>query len=125
MEKEKKVEKSLSTLNRVGRFAFALLGLFFAICLIVQVFLAGLAVFVNKDDWGPHTSFIHYFEMAPVLMFILSFVGRVPGRIRWNSLGLYIMILLQYVTAKAFSGVWLAALHPVIAVLLFWSTITV
>jgi hypothetical protein len=106
---------------RIGRFGFALFALIFAVCVIVQVFLAGLAVFVNKGDWGPHTSFVISFEFVPILMFILSFVGRVSGRLRWTSLGLYVMILLQYVTAKAFSGIWLAAFHPVIAILMYWN----
>jgi putative tricarboxylic transport membrane protein len=119
-----KHEGDLSTLNRYGRFFFALLGLIFVICIIVQVFLAGMAVFVDQD-WKPHTTFIHLFEFVPVLMFAISFIGRVPQRIRWSSLGLFIMILLQYVTAKAFSGVWLAALHPVIAVLLFWNAMRI
>jgi hypothetical protein len=110
---------------RIGRFGFALLGLIFTACVIVQVFLAGLAVFVNKDDWGPHTSFVISFEFVPIFMFILSFVGRVSGRLRWTSLGLYVMILLQYVTAKAFSGIWLAALHPVIAIFIFWFAFTI
>jgi putative tricarboxylic transport membrane protein len=114
----------ISTLNRYGRFFFALFGLIFVVCIIVQVFLAGMAVFVDQD-WEPHTTFIHMFEFVPIIMFAVSFIGRVPQAIRWSSLGLFVMILLQYVTAKAFSGVWLAALHPVIAVLLFWTAMRI
>ncbi|MDB5054090.1 MAG: hypothetical protein JWM44_2140 [Bacilli bacterium] len=117
--------KNLTAVHKFGRLVFAFLALIFAACIIVQVFLAGLAVFVNKDDWGPHTSFIHVFEFVPILMFAVSFIGRVPSRIRWNSLGLFIMIILQYITAKALSGMWLAALHPVIAIFLFWNALTI
>lgn len=124
MEKGKELEQELTTVNRYGRFFFGFFGVFFVACILVQVFLAGTAVFVDQD-WEPHVAFIHMFEFVPIIMFVLAFIGRVPQRIRWNSLGLFIMIILQYITAKAFSGVWLAALHPVIAILMFWSAMRI
>jgi hypothetical protein len=111
-------------MERYGRFIFALLALIFMVCVVTQVFLAGMAVFVDQN-WKPHTSFVRIFQFIPILMFAVSFIGRVPNRLRWSSFGLLIMIILQYVTAKAFSGIWVAAFHPVIAILMFWNALTI
>jgi hypothetical protein len=111
-------------MERYGRFIFALLALIFMVCVVTQVFLAGMAVFVDQN-WKPHTSFVRIFQFIPILMFAVSFIGRVPNRLRWSSFGLLIMIILQYVTAKVFSGIWVAAFHPVIAILMFWNALTI
>jgi hypothetical protein len=111
-------------MERYGRFIFALLALIFMICVVTQVFLAGMAVFVDQN-WKPHTSFVRIFQFIPILMFAVSFIGRIPNRLRWSSFGLIIMIILQYVTAKAFSGIWVAAFHPVIAIFMFWNALMI
>jgi hypothetical protein len=111
-------------MERYGRFIFALLALIFMVCIVTQVFLAGMAVFVDQN-WKPHTSFVRIFQFIPILMFAVSFIGRIPNRLRWSSFGLLIMIILQYVTAKAFSGIWVAAFHPVIAIFMFWNALTI
>jgi hypothetical protein len=58
-------------------------------------------------------------DLAIAAYVILSFPSRVERSIRWKSLGLYIMIILQYITIKTVSGTWAAALHSVIAIFLF------
>lgn len=93
--------------------------------MIVQVFIAGLAVFTDPINWGRHTSFVHFFELLPVLMFILAFVGKVPKSLRWQSLGMFGLIFLQYATANmgGISGM-IPAIHPVIALILFWWSVS-
>lgn len=55
------------------------------------------------------------------LMFtgLLGFLGRLPRRIIWGSLGLYALIFIQYATANGI----VPALHPVIALGLFWGSL--
>ncbi|QYR21229.1 hypothetical protein KZ483_26670 [Paenibacillus sp. sptzw28] len=106
------------------RLSLLLLGFLFAVCVAIQVFLAGMALFVNPSHWKAHSTFIHYFEMLPVGMFILTYFGRVRGAVRWFSLVMTALIALQYATvhmsqvAPIFS-----ALHPVFALLLFWTSV--
>lgn len=123
-------QKSASKMNdkwdvKYARYIFIILSWVFVICVVAQVFIAGLATFLDPSNWRTHTNFIHIFEFLPVIMFLLSFPVRLPKTIRWQSLGLFGLIFLQYATAHL-GSVWvLAALHPVIALVLFWGSISV
>jgi mercuric ion transport protein len=105
------------------RFIFAILALVLLVFIVVQTFFAGMAVFGEPKFWVYHKTYVGYFHMMVAVMFILSFFGRIKGRIRWYSLGLWAIISFQYMTVKVFSETWmLAALHPVNALLLFWGS---
>lgn len=105
------------------RFIYALLAVVFAAALVVQIFLAGMALFVDVGDWSMHRTFINYFEYVPIAMFLLSFAGSIKGMLRWGTLGLFVLCTLQHITVRVLSDVWvLGALHPIIGVSLFWST---
>lgn len=62
-------------------------------------------------------------------MLLFSFLGRLPLVLRWKSAALTGLIVLQYATVKAAVDFpflnWLGALHPVIALLLFWFALSV
>jgi hypothetical protein len=121
MEKKEEPQK-----GRIGKISFVLLSILFLLCIIGQVFLAGLAVFVNPGNWPYHEMFVHLFEFIPILMLVMSLVGRLPRWAIWQSAGLFGLIFVMYFTANMTSVLpWAAAAHPVIAVLLFWMSITV
>jgi len=90
---------------------------------IVQVYLAGAAVF-GAVDWTYHTTFIHVVEIIPVAMAVCAFLGGryVAG---WWSLGVLLAIELQYALAHILqlnptrNLRLLAALHPANALLIF------
>lgn len=107
------------------RYSFIILAWIFAICVISQVFIAGLATFVDPVNWKKHTSFIHIFEWLPIIMFILAIFAKLPKAIRWQSLGMYVLIILQYASAHMGSVGVLAAFHTVIALVLFSSSIAI
>jgi hypothetical protein len=88
------------------------------VCVILQVFFAGLALFVNNEYLQLHRMFANYFEFVSLLMFLLSFAGRIRGGLRWWTLGLLALTSLQHMTVRAFTG-FLPALHTVDALLLF------
>jgi hypothetical protein len=90
----------------------------FLACIAIQVFLAGMAVFGGAANWGMHTGFVHVFELLPLVMVPLAFLGRLPNGLRWHPLVAFVLIGLQYALAQA--GTPAAALHPVNALLLFW-----
>ncbi|MGH2371726.1 MAG: DUF6220 domain-containing protein, partial [Chloroflexota bacterium] len=111
-----------------ARRGYAALAWIFVGCLVVQVFLAGLGVFAGPANWRWHTTFVHFFELLPLLMLALAFLGRLPGRLRWLTAGLFALIFVQYATANlgdAPSIQIVAALHPVVALILFWGAIVV
>ncbi|WP_152397796.1 DUF6220 domain-containing protein [Paenibacillus cellulositrophicus] len=103
----------------VCRVAFSLLSLILVICIVVQVYLAGMAVFGHSAAWEWHRTFVHMFEYISVILFILGIVGKLSWRMTWGSLGLFLLFNIQYYTAHGFGG----ALHPVLALVLFWGAI--
>lgn len=114
----------VSTRFKVGSISFAWLSIIFLFCILLQVFFAGLAIFVNPVNWTKHTAFIHLFEFIPVLMFITAFVGKLPRWAIGHSAGLFGVIFIMYFTANITPAIpWAAALHPVIAIVLFWMSV--
>jgi len=112
--------------GRIIRVIFAALSVLFFIAIVFQVFLAGVALFANSSQWAVHKSFVVYFEFIPIVMLVLAFFGGIPKKLRWHSLALYLMVAFQYMTI-GLSGKfpYVTALHPVIAMLLFWLSIVV
>jgi hypothetical protein len=96
----------------------------FALVIAVQVFLAGLALFVDSD-WTAHSNFARFFVIIPILMILLSFIARLPITFRVKSIQLVVMVILMFVTAdlSKYIGI-LSALHPVIALAMFWIAMT-
>ncbi|MBB6673499.1 DUF6220 domain-containing protein [Cohnella nanjingensis] len=104
---------------RNGRLAFFILSWVLLICIIVQVFLAGMALFDNSEAWKWHRTFVHWFEYISIILFILGWIGKLSRKLIWGSLGLFVLFNIQYYTAHGFVG----ALHPVLALALFWGAL--
>jgi hypothetical protein len=112
-------EDNRSTRIRTVRFFYGLLAAGYLICVILQVFFAGLGIFVNNNNLDLHRQFAIYFENVSIVLFLLSFFGRIRGTLRWLPLGLLALTALQHMTVRDFPGI-LPALHTVDALLLFW-----
>lgn len=115
---------------QTARNAYIVLAWAFVACVVVQVFLAGMGVFMSPIYFQTHTRFVHLFEWIPVLMLIASFPGRLSAGLRWMTVGLWGLIALQYATADfRHLGLGLArvisSLHPVTALGLFWASVAV
>ncbi|WP_227793561.1 DUF6220 domain-containing protein [Paenibacillus guangzhouensis] len=109
---------------QIWNFLFKLLAWGFLACIVAQVFIAGLASFSDAANWAVHKSFVQMFALVPLIMFLLTFVGGMKGHKRWISLGLFALIVMQFLTVQVFSSTFVvAALHPVIALLLFWGAV--
>jgi hypothetical protein len=112
---------SLPPIARRGMIVLMWLARVFAVCIIVQVFLAGLAIFVDAAHLAGHKSFAHYITFLPIVMIILSFITRLPVTFRLQSIRLFGLIIVEFSTAILSSKIgFLSALHPVIALVLFW-----
>ncbi|WP_077324372.1 DUF6220 domain-containing protein [Virgibacillus siamensis] len=112
--------------NRLIQKVFGLLALLFFLGIIIQVFLAGIALFMDIGKWHYHTTFIHYVEFIPLVMLVISFFGGIPTKFRWQCAGLYLLIVIQYITANLAGSVpYLAAFHPIVALLLFLGSLVI
>lgn len=108
-----------------ARLVFKAMVMIFAICILVQVFLAGLALFWNSAEWASHKGFAILTIIVSILIFVLSFIARLPLSLRLRSAGLFGIIILIAVSAKLPSGIgYLSALHPVLALMLFFGTVS-
>ena len=106
-----------------SRVSFLILAWIFTISVVIQTFIAGLAMFTNYSYWAYHTTFVIWFQFIPILMLILSFIGRFSKLIRWQAAGLFLLIVpLQYASINI-PG--MGAIHPVIALILFWLALMV
>src|ERR687889_877057 len=104
----------LSVPVRLARIGYAVLSSVFVVCVLVQVFFAGMGAF--GADWSLHLTFAHFLGLPPLLMAPMAFIGRLSWGSRLLPLGLLVLIGLQYVFANA--AVPAAALHPVNALLI-------
>ncbi|SFB06761.1 hypothetical protein SAMN04488072_106170 [Lentibacillus halodurans] len=104
-----------------GRMTFLVLAIMFTLSVTVQIFLAGMAIFVSPENWVKHIIFVHLFGFnIPVLMLIFAIVGVFPRWVYWQLFGVLVLIFLMYFTANITGALpWAGALHPVIAVVLF------
>lgn len=99
---------------RIGRGIYLLLAVIFALCVTIQFYIAGMAVFDNPIHWLQHTRFIHVFGFnLPVFMLVAAFIGVLPRQVYWHLFSVLIFIFLMYFTANiGISG--LGPLHPVL-----------
>lgn len=110
--------------GRFSRQAYFYLAILFAACVAVQVFFAGYATFVDPVRWSVHTTFVKIFEYIPLLMLIFSFTGKLSKALRWQTFGLFLLIMAMYATANLTASVPIAgAFHPVIALGMFWMAV--
>ena len=96
-----------------ARSAFPFVAGLFAVCAVIQVFLAGLGVFDDESAFATHRSFGFLFFWLTIVMVILALVGRMPRRYAGLSVLLLLLFILQSVlVAMRESMPAVAALHP-------------
>jgi hypothetical protein len=108
-----------------ARVAYTVTAWLFVASVAAQVFLAGMATFVDPVNWAQHKSFVHVFEGLPLLMLGLGFAGRM---LRWQPVVLFLLIAAQYATVEIGRNADMrivGALHPVNALLIFWLALSV
>jgi len=97
------------------------------VCVAIQVFLAGLNVFLSPVWWGMHIQFGHWIGYVLIALLILVFAGQLPRSLRWLTVLTFVLYVLQY-NFRNLAGLVgvpaLAALHPVNALLIFWCAVT-
>jgi hypothetical protein len=94
----------------------------FILCVIVQVFFAGAAILVSGSWINAHRALGSSLILLPIVLLILSFAARLPGALKWLTLLLLVLVLLQpiLIYAPRDSALpILSALHPVNALALF------
>ena len=94
--------------------------------IVVQVFLAGISLFGAARDFSDHVNLGWILHLGPVPLLIVAAVGRVGARTLWWTAALLLSVAVQpFLPGLRGDLPWVAALHPVNAMLIFWLTVTV
>ncbi len=107
------------------RMAYLVAAWLFAITVILQVFLAGLSLFASAANWGTHKEFGYSLGFLALLLVVLAFAGRIPRTIgRWLARLLTVYAIQTILPNLRRDAPWIAALHPVNALAIFWIALT-
>jgi mercuric ion transport protein len=110
----------------IAQRALAVVGWLLAGAVLAQIFLAGRAVFVGPDWWVQHRAFVHTFEWLSPLAVVLAYLARAARSTKGLAWLTVVLLFIEYATAGSQSSLGrlgLAALHPVGAALLFWTSV--
>jgi Family of unknown function (DUF6220) len=119
--------KAISPIIHWFRIIF-LIGIWlFIACLLLQVFMAGMAVFIRPSWWAMHASFASIIGFLGFFLLAISFLGGFPKTIRAFAGLIVLLMFVQYTTIHLryvpnFSLI--GAFHAVNAFLLFWVAMT-
>jgi hypothetical protein len=94
----------------------------FFVGVVVQVFLAGLALLApSVSTWGNHVGFGYFIGYILLPLIVFAFVGRLPRSIKIQMGVLFLLYIVQLTLIYLRTSLpIIAALHPVNALLLFW-----
>ena len=103
----------------VSRVVFAALASLFVGLVVLQVFYAGMGL-LGGAGMRQHVDFGYFVAMFPLLAVIAAVVAR-AGRLGWWSAGLLLLAQVQSILPWFRDDLpFLAALHPVNALAIFW-----
>lgn len=106
---------------RLSHYAYAVAAWLFVAGILTQVFLIGLTFLGGRPNLQTHVGLGHGLAIAPLVMVVLAYIGRLPRPMKpltWLALIVYVL-LADVVIFMRGSAPIIAALHPVLAVLLF------
>jgi len=97
----------------------------FLVGLGIQIFFAGMYVFVGASNIELHRNFAHVLLATSVLLTLAVFIGRVPQkRLLFIVLGLFTLQGMLVHVNQWFGLSMVAALHPVNAMVMAYATLS-
>jgi hypothetical protein len=104
---------------QIWRYLFAAVAVLFVVCVVVQVFLAGVGLF-GAGDMAGHVDFGYLLSVVPLLPLLLAWPARAGGRTAALCAGLLVATQVQtFLPLLRDDAPLVAALHPVNALLVF------
>ncbi len=116
-----------SVIVRWGRVGLIVSAWLYAVCILVQVFLAGLSTGLlgaEPERWSDHISFGQMIGTLPILLVVFALIGRVSIPLIVMAVAIFFLYGLQYPFANTNTSA-VAALHAVNALVMFWITTTI
>ena len=104
-------------LSKISFWVYMLSAAVFLAGVVVQVFLAGLAVVARRSGWSTHIEIGHSLAIPLILMLLTMVPARLPAGARWTTGLLFAVYAVQadVLISLRDSLPALAAFHPVLA----------
>ncbi len=104
---------------QAARYAFAAVAVLFVLAVVYQVLLAGMALFA-AGGWQSHIDFGYLTALVPVLLIVSALLAR-AGRtaVLLTVLALVVAQVQSFLPLLRNDAPWLAALHPLNAMIVF------
>jgi hypothetical protein len=106
------------------QIGFLTIAILFNFCLIAQLLTVGLAVFDDPTWWNIHVLLVRGYGGLVVLLLAGLFVHPFPQKIKMLTVGLIILLTLQFITGHLNHLLHLGILHPLLGFSLFTSSTT-
>lgn len=101
----------------MSRYIFLVLAVAFLVCVFVQLYFAGVAIFIDANAWLQHRTFVHFFGFhVPFFMLVFAMIGRMSRSTYWQIFALLFLIFLMYFTANVKA---VGPMHVIVAFVLF------
>lgn len=98
----------------------------YLIAIVFQTFLAGQALFTPERDFELHRTLGYLLHLTPILIVVLAVVARVGSTTLWWTGALFATVAVQPLLPMLRDDMpWAAALHPVLALVIFWLTVVI
>jgi hypothetical protein len=108
-----------------ARFAFVGLVWLYLAGVVVQTFLAGVAIFTPQRDFDLHRNLGYLLHLAPIGLLLVALVARVGRPLIWWTVALLVVQGIQPLLPMLRSEMpWAAALHPVLVLAIAWIGVT-
>ena len=113
-------------MSLIGPRIYLALVWLYLVGIVVQTFLAGAALFYPARDFELHRNLGWTLHLVPVLLLIAAVAGRVGRELIWWTVALLVVQGIQPLLPGFKADLpWVAALHPVLALAIFWLAITI
>ncbi|HET8777688.1 MAG TPA: DUF6220 domain-containing protein [Candidatus Limnocylindria bacterium] len=110
---------------QIARVALPVMAWLFIALVAVQVFFAGLGLF-GATDMALHRDFGYWVPLGALAVLLGALVGRAGARTIWLAGGLLVASAVQTALPVLRDDLpFIAALHPVNALLMFWLALVV
>lgn len=109
-----------------ARYVYLALVWIYLAAILFQVFLAGMAMFGAEPDFETHRALGYLLHLVPILLVLVAVVARVGSRLILWTVALLVVQGVQPLLPMLRGDLpWAAALHPVLALVIFWLALTI
>lgn len=109
-----------------ARWLFLVLVGVYLAAVLYQVFLAGMGLFGGDHDFESHRTLGYLIHLTPIPLILVAAVARVGSRLLLWTAALFVVQGIQPLLPMMRTDLpWAAALHPVLALVVFWLGITI